>query len=88
MSDTKPNGPGKTCAGQTGTFTTAGFVPHLPVPIEGGSFLAPVKLETHGNRRGWNSIVHGARHDLAVPAPLKRGGKYVYALPGGAEIAA
>lgn len=62
----------------TGTKTRTGTVPHIEVAGDCGMFLAPVKLDF-------------AREVSTVDRsyyPLKRGGRFVYALPGGGEIVA
>lgn len=78
----------RTIAGMDETYTTQGFVPHLPVSFEGGRLLAPLKLATAIGARGAAVIAFGGPISDPVPVPLVRRGMFVFALPGGAEILA
>lgn len=60
------------------TKTRTGTIPHLEVAGDCGVFLAPVKLD----------FARGVSTMDRTYYPLKRGGRFVYALPGGGEIVA
>ena len=69
-----------------GTETAEGFIRHLRVYHDGGVIIAaPVKLREALPHERSNGRVAVDRESL--PFPEKRGGGYVYALPGGGEIA-
>lgn len=78
----------RTAAGMTGTFTSAGFVSHLPVAIDGGHVMAPVKLTTTIGPRGAPAIVFAGATFQLLPVPLTRNGLMAFALPGGGETLA
>lgn len=59
--------------------TTEGFIAHRPVSYDGGTFHAPVKLRRTECGHVWLS-------SRGLPAPLRRDGRLVFALPGGFEI--
>lgn len=70
----------------SGTFCTEGFIPHLLVPYDGGTFLAPVKLrrKEFGQPGIWLSLGKGG--GLQLPEAVRVGSLHAYALPGGGEI--
>ena len=82
-----PNALTRTASGNTGTFTSAGFIPHLDVPTTSGKISAPVKILFDTARRGI-AVVYESNQNARVPTPPMRNGKYVFALPGGKEIEA
>ena len=61
------------------TFTTEGEIPYLQMQHSSGVFLAPVKIAFKPGQT-WDS---GKQYVLQEP--VRRGGKLVFALPGGGE---
>lgn len=69
------------------TITDEGVIPHLPVVTPAGMIYAPVKLERAEHGKGYRlklSEMYGGGDRL--PKPMKRDGRLVFALPGGAEV--
>lgn len=69
------------------TITDEGVIPHLPVVTPDGTIHAPVKLERYEHGKGYRlelSPMYGGGDRL--PRPMRRDGRLVFALPGGAEV--
>lgn len=66
-----------------GTHTVDGFIPHSEVAYDGGILFAPVKLAVKPSGRGIRIYETGGER---LPAPLKLGTAYVFALPAGREL--
>lgn len=70
----------------SGTFCTEGFIPHLLVEYEGGTFLAPVKLRRkESGQPGLVLDKWDSSKSMYLPEAVKVGNCYAYALPGGCE---
>ena len=67
------------------TQTSEGLISHLQLVTECGVIRCPVKLQvgSDGKVRG-----HDRSRNAVDPAPMRRGGRLVYALPGGLEVVA
>lgn len=65
------------------TETSEGLISHLQLVTECGVIRCPVKLQpnTDGKIGGYDSS-----RNAVDPAPMRRGGRLVYALPGGGEV--
>ena len=68
-----------------GTETSEGYIPHREVFADCGMILAPVKLLKVCEGR---IATHHTDGGYLLPVPLRRDGRLVFALPGGAEYAA
>ncbi len=66
------------------TLTNEGYIPHLQVVTSSGVILAPVKLEK--DRNGKILCYTAKSRAYVAPAPMRKGGRLVFALPGGAEV--
>lgn len=66
------------------TLTREGAIPHLLVDTPFGTILAPVKLQAEPDGRIRTSNV-GSELSRR-PAPMRRDGRLVFALPGGLEV--
>lgn len=67
-----------------GTYTSEGAIPNLLVPFDGGVIHAPVKLDRKEHGQGYRLIL--GNDTFKLPKPMKRDGRLVFALPGGAEV--
>lgn len=72
----------------SGIETLEGFIPHLRVVTSAGVIHAPVKLALTFDARGRTKVDYDTRNveDKRLPAPMRRDGRLVYALPGGGEV--
>ena len=66
------------------TQTSEGLISHLQLVTECGVIRCPVKLQPSAD--GKIGGFDGSRNPVA-PAPMRRAGRLVYALPGGGEVA-
>lgn len=66
------------------TLTSEGFIQHLEVVTDAGVILAPVKLQPDFDGRIRCADV--GSEITRRPAPMKRNGRLVFALPGGGEV--
>lgn len=65
------------------TQTSEGLISHLQLVTECGVIRCPVKLQVGSDGRiSW----HDSNRNEVDPAPMRRGGRLVYALPGGGEV--
>ena len=65
------------------TQTSEGLISHLQLVTECGVIRCPVKLQVGADGKiGW---FDGSRNPVS-PAPMRRDGRLVYALPGGGEV--
>lgn len=65
-------------------MTREGAIPHLPVVTDAGMILAPVKLQP--NDAGKVRMSKNGTDMGRYPAPMRRNGRLVFALPGGGEV--
>lgn len=69
------------------TMTSEGYIPHLKVVTDEGVILAPVKLRTVRVTKGVRVYLdYSKESDRRHPEPVRRDGKFVFALPGGLEV--
>ena len=68
------------------TATSEGWIAHREGFADCGLILAPVKLAMNGSTLDRSVALYGT--SWAVPVPLRRDGRLVFALPGGAELVA
>ena len=68
------------------TLTDEGYIPHLEVVTAVGVILAPVKLQPDAD--GKIRIKTEGSEVTRRPAPMRRNGRLVFALPGGGELVA
>lgn len=66
------------------TLTSEGYIPHLQVSTDDGVILAPVKLQP--DHDGRIRIKTEGSEVTRRPAPMRRNGRLVFALPGGGEV--
>lgn len=66
------------------TLTDEGYIPHLQVVTAVGVILAPVKLQPDAD--GKIRIKTEGSEVTRRPAPMRRDGRLVFALPGGGEV--
>ena len=66
------------------TLTDEGYIPHLQVVTAIGVILAPVKLQPDAD--GKIRIKTEGSEVTRRPAPMRRNGRLVFALPGGGEV--
>ena len=66
------------------TLTDEGYIPHLEVVTAVGVILAPVKLQPDAD--GKIRIKTEGSEVTRRPAPMRRDGRLVFALPGGGEV--
>lgn len=67
------------------TQTSEGLISHLQLVTECGVIRCPVKLQVGSDGKIGG---HGSSRDAVDPAPMRRAGRLVYALPGGGEVMA
>ncbi|KRG60797.1 hypothetical protein ABB25_00975 [Stenotrophomonas koreensis] len=67
------------------TQTSEGLISHLQLVTECGVIRCPVKLQVGADGR---ISGHDSSRNAVDPAPMRRGGRLVYALPGGGEVMA
>lgn len=65
-------------------MTREGAIPHLLVVTDAGTLLAPVKLQP--NDAGKVRMSKNGNGLARYPAPMRRNGRLVFALPGGGEV--
>ena len=68
------------------TETSEGLISHLQLVTELGVIRCPVKLQADAD--GEIRIKESGSEVSRRPAPMRRGGRLVYALPGGGEVTA
>ena len=65
------------------TQTSEGLISHLQLVTECGVIRCPVKLQPNADGKIGG---HDSNRNEVDPAPMRRGGRLVYALPGGGEV--
>ena len=65
------------------TQTSEGLISHLQLVTECGVIRCPVKLQVGADGK---ICGNDSSRNAVDPAPMRRGGRLVYALPGGGEV--